>query len=104
TGEPIKLELEADGTVKGVVDGGSADGETIFTVTVDSDGKVTLTQARAMHHDDPDKVGADDVLTLPADSIKLTVTVTDKDGDTDMASVDVGDKFTFQDDGPTLKD
>ncbi len=106
TGESIKLVLDADGTVKGVVDneGGTDNGETIFTVTVDSDGKVTLTQARAMHHENPQKTGSDDVLTLPAGSIKLTATVTDKDGDTDTASVDIGDKLTFQDDGPSLDD
>lgn len=103
TGAPIKLELEADGTVKGVVDGGSADGETIFTVTVDNDGKVILKQERAMHHDEPDKVGAADVLRLPTDSIKLTATVTDKDGDTDTASIELGGKLVFQDDGPSIE-
>ncbi|MGP7735744.1 DUF5801 repeats-in-toxin domain-containing protein [Oceanimonas smirnovii] len=99
TGDSIKLVLD-NGTVKGVVDGGSADGETVFTVTVDADGNVTLTQQRPMIHDDPDN--PDDSFTLPSDSITLTATATDKDGDSDSASIDIGGKLAFNDDGPAI--
>ncbi|WP_417605942.1 DUF5801 repeats-in-toxin domain-containing protein, partial [Oceanimonas baumannii] len=99
TGDSIKLVLE-NGTVKGVVDGGSADGETVFTVTVDADGNVTLTQQRPMIHGD--SKNPDDAFTLPSDSIKLTATATDKDGDSDSASIELGGKLEFKDDGPAI--
>ncbi|WP_134114007.1 VCBS domain-containing protein [Oceanimonas baumannii] len=99
TGDSIKLVLE-NGTVKGVVDGGTADGETVFTVTVDADGNVTLTQQRPMIHGDPKN--PDDAFTLPSDSIKLTATATDKDGDSDSASIELGGQLEFKDDGPAI--
>ncbi|MBA4502778.1 DUF5801 repeats-in-toxin domain-containing protein [Marinobacterium marinum] len=101
TGKPIKLVLE-NGTVKGLVDneGGADNGETVFTITVDANGKVTLTQQRPMKHSDASD--PDDSFTLPSDSIKLTATVEDKDGDNASASINIGGKFEFKDDGPSV--
>ncbi|MER9518842.1 type I secretion C-terminal target domain-containing protein, partial [Mesorhizobium sp. M0614] len=38
------------------------------------------------------------------DLIKVTATITDKDGDSQSASVDIGKNLTFLDDGPTVLD
>jgi len=99
TGDPIVLVASPDGlTVTGHV--GDDSGPAAFTISVDANGEVTLTQNRPLQHSDPNN--HDDVLTLPAGSLKLTGTVTDGDGDTDSASVDIGGRFSFRDDGPTI--
>ncbi|SFQ85008.1 VCBS repeat-containing protein [Halopseudomonas formosensis] len=99
TGDPIVLVASPDGlTVTGHV--GDDSGPAAFTISVDANGEVTLTQNRPLKHSDPNN--HDDVLTLPAGSLKLTATATDGDGDTDSASVDIGGRFSFRDDGPTI--
>ncbi|WP_221627178.1 immunoglobulin-like domain-containing protein [Halopseudomonas xiamenensis] len=99
TGDPIVLVASPDGlTVTGHV--GDDSGPAAFTISVDANGEVTLTQNRPLHHTDPNN--HDDVLRLPDGSLKLTATATDGDGDTDSASVDIGGRFSFKDDGPTI--
>ena len=44
----------------------------------------------------------DDALSMLANRVVLNVTVTDKDGDTATDSKNIGDKFIFKDDGPTI--
>ncbi|WP_292191941.1 DUF5801 repeats-in-toxin domain-containing protein, partial [Mesorhizobium sp.] len=77
-----------------------------FLISVDENtGEVTLTQNRAIVHDDPaDSVesGASAAVLAAADLVTLTATVTDGDGDTDAATANIGDAFHFEDDGPTV--
>ncbi|MER9348235.1 type I secretion C-terminal target domain-containing protein, partial [Mesorhizobium sp. M0227] len=59
-------------------------------------------QIRAVVHpttdpNEPTSLSADDL-------IKVTATITDKDGDSQSASVDIGKNLTFLDDGPTVLD
>ncbi|PRB82896.1 VCBS domain-containing protein [Pseudomonas sp. MYb185] len=99
TGDPIVLVESSDGlTVTGHV--GDDIGPAAFTISVDGNGNVTLTQTRPLHHTNPND--HDDVIRLPDGSLKLTATATDGDGDTDAASVDIGGRFSFRDDGPSI--
>ncbi|TLX80157.1 retention module-containing protein [Pseudomonas nicosulfuronedens] len=95
TGQRIFLFNTASG-VEGRLEIG---GQTAFRVSIDADGKVTLEQLRALAH--PDTSDADDALTL-AGKITLTATITDKDGDSAQAQIDLGGKLTFLDDGPSI--
>ncbi|WP_188860123.1 retention module-containing protein, partial [Marinobacterium nitratireducens] len=85
---------------------GSADGADYFTISVDSGtGEVTFTQLKNIHHSD---FGNDDdtaTLTLSsANLLKLVQTVTDADGDTDSAEVNLGaGVFSIEDDGPDAR-
>ncbi len=73
----------------------------VFTVSVASNGSVTLDQLRAIVH--PDASNPDDSKTLTADNlVTLTATKTDKDGDSAQATLNIGQNLVFHDDGPTL--
>ncbi|WP_256576767.1 DUF5801 repeats-in-toxin domain-containing protein [Pseudomonas sp. B13(2017)] len=97
TGSAVNLSL--NGTV---VEGRSAVGNhLVFTVSVASNGSVTLDQLRAIVH--PDASNPDDSKTLTADNlVTLTATKTDKDGDSAQATLNIGQNLVFHDDGPTL--
>uniref|UniRef100_UPI00261EC2ED retention module-containing protein n=1 Tax=uncultured Methylophaga sp. TaxID=285271 RepID=UPI00261EC2ED len=102
SGEEVLLRV-VDGEVEGYINDGSD--QVVFTVTVDSDGEVTLTQLRAVEHDDatdPDE--ANSPATINAGAISLGATVTDADGDSADASLDLGVLFAFEDDGPVAVD
>jgi T1SS-143 domain-containing protein len=85
-------------------------GNTVFSVSTDNTGVVTLTQFSQIDHTaDPSPTGApftDDIMSLTDGSITLTrsVTVVDKDGDsvTGSAAVGIGANLHFVDDGPTI--
>ena len=101
TGEAVNLVMNG-----AVVEGRSATtNQLVFTISVDANGVVTLDQLRAVQHNDPsdpDEAGAS-AATLSADSlVRLVATVTDKDGDTASASVNIGTDFQFKDDGPSV--
>jgi VCBS repeat-containing protein len=103
TGQTVVLSLES-GSVVGRT---SVSNETVFVISVNAaTGEVSLDQQRAVMHDvdGPDPVlDHDDPSTLAAANlITLTATVTDGDGDTASASVDIGNTFTFKDDGPSV--
>ncbi|WP_040676955.1 T1SS-143 repeat domain-containing protein, partial [Rhizobium mesoamericanum] len=76
---------------------------TIFTISVDGTGKVTLTQYDAIDHVGN---GNGSVISLDEGLVKLTatVTITDHDGDkaTDSASIDLGCNIKFDDDTPSI--
>ena len=100
-GAPILLYLEANGSVTGRT---SAGGTIYFTISVDGSGNVTLDRNPAVNlwhantsdHDDAQ------LLTAAANTLKLEKTVTDADGDTAKASIDLSTGvFRFEDDGPT---
>ncbi|KYC24772.1 hypothetical protein WM94_08810 [Pseudomonas sp. ABFPK] len=97
TGEAVNLSL--NGTV---VEGRTATGNLlVFTVSVASNGSVTLDQLRAIVH--PDTSNPDDSKTLTSDNlVKLTATKTDKDGDSAQATLNIGQNLVFKDDGPSI--
>ncbi len=97
TGEAVNLSL--NGTV---VEGRTATTNAlVFTVSVASNGTVTLDQLRAIVH--PDPTNPDDINTLTADNlVTLTAIKTDKDGDSAQATLNIGQNLVFHDDGPSL--
>ena len=62
---------------------------------------MTLDQTRAVVHT-PDS-GPDQSTTLAAANlVTLTATITDKDGDGESATLDIGQNLIFEDDAPTI--
>ncbi|CAN7681461.1 DUF5801 domain-containing protein [Phyllobacterium sp. LjRoot231] len=97
TGEVVVLSVNG-----GVVEGRTAGtNDLVFTVSVNAAGSVTLDQIRAVVH--PNANDPDDSTTLAADNlVQLTATITDKDGDHQSATLDIGRNLVFEDDGPTI--
>lgn len=95
-GGDILLYKESDGSILG-----KANGVTVFKISVNAaDGSVTLVQYKAIAHGD---TGNHDELALLKDGVlKLNVTVYDKDGDSQSASLDLGKIVGFEDDGPKI--
>ena len=98
TGQDILLYLES-GSVVGRVGGSS--GSVAFTLTVNSSGEVALDQVRAIAHT-PNSGPDQESSLLSANLVKLVGTITDKDGDSQSASVDLGSAISFKDDGPSV--
>ena len=101
TGQEVLLNVVGNSVV-GTVNGGLT---TVFTIAVNTDtGFVSLTQDRAVRHDnlnDHDEAGEPTVLAATA-QITLTATIEDGDGDTDTATANITGSFAFRDDGPTV--
>ncbi|RWP90867.1 MAG: hypothetical protein EOR12_10355 [Mesorhizobium sp.] len=95
TGDPVTLSV-----VGGVVIGENGNSEEVFRVSVDADGIVTLNQSRSVVHSNP--TNPDDSVSLAAGIIVLTATITDGDGDTAAAPLEIGDHLIFKDDGPSI--
>ncbi|WP_413704132.1 DUF5801 repeats-in-toxin domain-containing protein [Pseudomonas sp. Pseusp16] len=97
TGEAVNLSL--NGTV---VEGRTATTSLlVFTASVAANGDVTLDQIRAVVH--PDATNPDDSTSLTSDNlVTLTATKTDKDGDSAMATLNIGQNLVFKDDGPSI--
>ncbi|BCG71249.1 hypothetical protein MesoLj113a_24070 [Mesorhizobium sp. 113-1-2] len=96
TGEAVVLSLNG-----GVVEGRTATTNAlVFTVSVSAAGSVTLDQIRAVVHP---TAAPDESKTLTADNlVQLTATITDKDGDHQSATLNIGQNLIFKDDGPTI--
>ncbi len=104
TGNQVFLFLEAGVVVgrEGTDAADAASGAIVFTVTVDGSGNVELDQLRAVDHSLSNLDGAN--ATLVADTlVQLTATITDNDGDTDTATLDIGSDLLFADDTPTAE-
>lgn len=103
TGSAILLRV-VGGVVEGYLEGDET--AVAFTIAVDADGDVTLTQARAIRHDDPDDPAetqaAGDAETMAADLVTLSRTTHDGDNDSATLTIDIGDAFAFEDDGPSV--
>ncbi|MFV0934719.1 DUF5801 repeats-in-toxin domain-containing protein, partial [Pseudomonas jessenii] len=97
TGEAVNLSL--NGTV---VEGRTATTSLlVFTASVAANGDVTLDQLRAVVH--PDATNPDDSTNLTSDNlVTLTATITDKEGDSAQATLNIGQNLVFKDDGPTI--
>lgn len=97
TGQQVLLSVN-----NGVVEGRTAAGNhLVFTVKVDADGEVILDQIRAVKHDNTSN--HDDSRSLTDNLITLTATITDKDGDSQKATLNIGGNIAFKDDGPSVK-
>ena len=88
--------------------GALAAGNIVFTIEVNDDGVVTLTQFQELDHDAADTSDYEtDVIALDTGLVGLkgSVTITDGDGDTatDDTTIDLGDNITFADDGPDVE-
>ncbi|RDI58612.1 DUF5801 repeats-in-toxin domain-containing protein [Microvirga subterranea] len=91
--------FEKDGTIEGRV--GGAAGTVAFVLSVDSaTGEVTLDQKIALYHNP--SVDADDVETMTAGLIGLTLKVTDGDKDPVQRTEDISGRLSFADDGPSI--
>ncbi len=77
---------------------GGEGGAVAFSVTVVGS-LVTLDQVLAIKHPTNDP---NEPISPAANSLTLTATITDKDGDSDNASLDLSGSLVFRDDGPTL--
>ena len=100
SGKAITLHDNGTGVVEGRVDGSTALSDKAFTITVDANGKVTLTQSRAVKH--PTTTDHNEPITLKDSDLKLKATATDGDDDQGHASINIGDRFSFKDDGPAI--
>ncbi|WP_020162669.1 retention module-containing protein [Cycloclasticus pugetii] len=100
-GYPITLvEGSSDSEVIGQYTDGDDVLQTAFTVSIDSDGVLTVTQNVAMVH--PESPNEYDEAVDLAGELSAVVTVTDGDLDVATDSVAIGDQITFEDDGPTV--
>ncbi|EJM89106.1 hypothetical protein PMI34_03019, partial [Pseudomonas sp. GM74] len=97
TGEVVNLSLNG-----AVVEGRTAtDNLLVFTVSVAANGNVTLDQLRAVVH--PDPTNPDDSTSLTSDDlVTLTATITDGDGDSAPATLNIGQNLVFKDDGASI--
>ncbi|WP_223487354.1 DUF5801 repeats-in-toxin domain-containing protein, partial [Pseudomonas sp. A-RE-19] len=97
SGQAVNLSLNG-----GVVEGRTATSNLlVFTATLAANGDVTLDQLRAVVH--PNTTNPDDSKSLTADNlITLTATITDKDGDSAQATLNIGQNLVFKDDGPSI--
>ncbi|MCF7744512.1 retention module-containing protein [Aeromonas veronii] len=95
TGEQVQLSMNG-----AILEGRTATtGQLVFSLTVDSSGKVTLDQQRVVVHPTSDP---DEATFLGSGHVNLTLTVTDKDGDHASGVLDIGKVISFKDDGPSI--
>lgn len=96
---PVLLSL-----VGGVIEG-RANGALVFTISIDpSDGDTTVTQYRAVEHDNPndhDENSSPEI--MDSGLVEIKVTVRDDDGDTSTDTSELGALIKFEDDGPVVK-
>jgi len=101
----LEVQLKnASGVIKGYINQGGPDID-VFSVSVDANGLVTLTQLRAIKHTDtpPASDNSPDPTGLTgSNKIGVEATVTDKDGDTKAATVDLTPAIQFTDGQPSI--
>jgi hypothetical protein len=98
-GDEIMLVQVDEHTIEGRIGA-----TTYFTISVDADGEVTFSQQQNIWHGDPSNPDDAETLITNGGTLELVQTVTDGDGDTDTASVDISGAFVIEDDGPTAAD
>jgi VCBS repeat-containing protein len=100
TGEADVLVLNGN-TIEGHV--GTTGGTLAFTITLNpTTGQVTFTEYRAVTQPFGTNPDGGEGVSLTAGIVNLTATITDKDGDFQTASLDLGSRLTITDDGPTI--
>ncbi len=88
-------------TITGYV-GSQASGIVAFTITVDAFGNVTFTEDRAVVQTQNGHDPSQDLASLTAGAVTLTQTITDNDGTTTSASLDISKQLSISDDGPSI--
>jgi len=101
-GSAVGLQSLGNGTVIGVVSGGAFNGQVAFAITIDSTGVVSVEQYLSLQHPiSPNDYN--ETVSLLGNSLGVTVTITDGDGDKATSNiVDISNKIVFHDDGPSL--
>ncbi|MBR1276392.1 VCBS domain-containing protein [Bradyrhizobium sp. AUGA SZCCT0283] len=100
TGQADVLVLNGN-TIEGHV--GTTGGPLAFTITLDpTTGLMTFTEYRAVRQPFGTNPDGGEGVSLTAGIVNLTATITDKDGDFQTASLDLGSRLTITDDGPTI--
>ncbi|MCM3417820.1 DUF5801 repeats-in-toxin domain-containing protein [Sphingopyxis alaskensis] len=96
---PITLVQTSATMIVGRFDSGSGD-QDAFTIVINSDGTLTVTQLVALEHliDGESATDHDDALTLTG-LVTARITVEDGDGDTVTSTTEIGDQISFLDDG-----
>ncbi|HVI91728.1 MAG TPA: DUF5801 repeats-in-toxin domain-containing protein [Dongiaceae bacterium] len=103
-GQEIYLSIDSNGVVHGTINGGATD---VFTLSVDGNGNVKLTQFQELDHPSggPSPDYDDQSVSLGSGLVSLIGKVTATDGDGDSASssqaLDLGGHVKFDDDGPS---
>ena len=88
-------------TIEGRV--GTTGGTLAFTITLDPTTElVTFTEYRAVTQPSGTNPDSGEGVSLTAGIVTLVATITDKDGDFQTASLDLGKQLTITDDGPTI--
>ena len=101
-----KIFLYSEGNILwGVAGGDLSSGTKVFAAYVDPDGHLWLVQLKPVAHnvDGSDANAHDDAISVIAD-IRVSLSVTDADGDTVSKPSSMQIKLTFQDDGPVAHD
>ena len=100
TGQADVLVLNGN-TIEGHV--GTTGGTLAFTIQLDpTTGVVTFTEYRAVTQPFGTNPDGGEGVSLTAGIVNLTATITEKDGDFQTASIDLGSRLTITDDGPTI--
>jgi hypothetical protein len=101
-GSTITLQQVAGGNVIGVVDNGPFAGQAAFAISINpATGVVTVEQYLSLDH--PDVTDPNDPLGLGANTLGVTVTAIDGDGDTVTSpAANISGQITFLDDGPVI--
>src|SRR5580698_4786404 len=100
SGQVVRLVANGAGEVDGVVTIGGVQ-TTVFTLTVDTTGHITMTELRAVHELTPGDFN--EGINLGSGMVALTVTVTDNNNLSASASFDLGPHITILDDGPSIQ-
>ena len=104
SGQPISLFTDANGRILGLYDSNGVGGITLadaaaFAIHIGPTGVVSVAQYVSLEH--PNGLDPDDGITVALNSVKVTVTATDGDGDTAVQSADISGRIRFDDDGPS---
>jgi T1SS-143 domain-containing protein len=102
TTEGNSILLTKEGAlVVGRISGGTDNGEAAFAVAIDANtGVLSVVQYHSIKHP-TGGASYDESLFIDNAALLAVATVTDGDGDTQAASVGIGARVAFQDDGPT---
>jgi Domain of unknown function (DUF5801) len=105
-GTAITLSLDASGRVIGTVGSDAANpsltGKVAFAIAMDPvTGELYVVQYLSLHQDNLSNT-PNDLLSLAAGSVGVTVTLTDADGDSAVTTTDISSHVSFLDDGPTI--
>jgi hypothetical protein len=102
-GDSILLYKEGNLVVGRISSGGADNGKAAFAIAIDAGtGVLSMAQYNAIKHPTGGAASPDESLSIASNALVATVTVTDGDGDTNAASVDIGSRVAIRDDGPSL--